>query len=98
MGTEYRISCAPEALPRIAELLCRLGGQRSVETPPQIEFRFRPDRPAESPDVTVVVESESIYFLDHCGDRQQSALLFRQVIDCALKFSDSSDSVVITSL
>ena len=98
MGIEYRVSCAPKGLPKIGELLLRLGGQPSPQFPTQIEFRFRQCRPDEMPDATVVVESEGIYFLDHCGERQQVAVLFRQIIDEALTFSDSSDSVVITSL
>ena len=94
MGIEYRVSCVPEGLPKVGELLRRLGGQ----FPTQIEFRFRPCRSDEMPDATVVVEPERIYFLDHCRERQQVAVLFRQIIDEALTFSDSSDSVVITSL
>lgn len=98
MGIEYRVSCAPEGLPKVGELLRRLGGQPSSQFPTQIEFRFQPCRPDELPDATVVVETEGVYFLDHCGKREQVAVLLRQIIDEALKFSDSSDSVVITSL
>ena len=98
MGIEYRISCAPDGLPKIGELLHRRGGQPSPQFPTQIEFRFRPCGPEEMPDATVVVEAAGIYFLDHCGEREQVAVLLRQIIDEALTFSDSSDSVVITSL
>jgi hypothetical protein len=79
-------------------LLHRLGGQPSAQFPAQIEFRFGQCLPTEMPDATVVVDSEGIYFVDSCGDRQQVAVLFRKIIDEALTFSDSSDSVVITGL
>jgi len=98
MGIEYRISCAPEGLPKVRELLLRLGGQPSWQFPAQIEFRFRQCRPDEMPDATVVVETEDIYFLDHGGGHEQAAVLFRRIVDEALTFSDSSDSVMITSL
>ena len=73
-------------------------GAPSSEFPAQIEFRFRLCGPEESPDATVVVESESIYFLDHCGECEQTAVLFRRILDEALSFSDSSDSIMITGL
>jgi hypothetical protein len=98
MGIEYRVSCTAKGLPKIGELLLRLGGQPSSQFPTQIEFRFRPCGPDEMPDATVVVESEGIYFLDGCGGHEQVAVLFRRIVDEALTFSDSSDSVVITSL
>ena len=98
MGIEYRISCAPKGLPKVGELLRRLGGQPSPQFPTRIEFRYRPCRPDEMPDATVVLETEGIYFLDGCGESERVALLFRHIIDEALTFSDSSDSVVITSL
>lgn len=79
-------------------MLRRLGGVPSPHFPTQIEFRFRPCRPDELPDATVVVEAASIHFLDHCGEPEKVAVLFRSIVDEALTFSDSSDSVVINSL
>lgn len=79
-------------------MLRRHGGQPSSQFPSQIEFRFRHTQHNAMPDATVIVETESIYFLDNCGDQEQVAVLFRQIIDEALTYSDSSDSVVITSL
>ena len=98
MGIEYRISCSAEGLPKIVELLRRLGGQPSQEFPTHIEFRLAKSSVHEMPDATIIVESEGIYFCDHCGARDQVAVIFRRVIDEALTFSGTSDSVVITSL
>jgi hypothetical protein len=98
MGIEYRISCAPAGLPKIEELLRRLGGEPSSRFPNQIEFRFRPYQLDEMPDATVAIEPQGIYFLDSCAEREQVAVLFRQIIDEALTFSHPSDSVVVTSL
>jgi hypothetical protein len=99
MGIEYRISCTPEGLSNVGELLGRLGGQPSAEFPAQIEFRFRSSRAEEMPDATVVLEPAGIYFVDHGGAcREAVAVLLRRIMDEALTFSDSSDSVVITSL
>lgn len=98
MGIEYRISCTAKGLPKIAELLKQLGGQPCSQLPEQINFRFRPSPPTEMPDATVVVEPEGIYFVDHGGDPEQVAVLFRRIVDEALAYADSSDSVVITGL
>ena len=98
MGIEYRIPCPPDKLPKLEEFLRRLGGQPSRQFPDQLEFRFSPSKSDEMPDATAVVESAGIYFCDHCGAREPVAVLFRRIIDEALTFSDSSDSVVITGL
>ncbi len=98
MGIEYRVSCAPEGLPKLSELLRRLGGIPSPQSPTRIEFRFRSCRPDEVPDATVVLESGGIYFVDHGGEREHVAVLFRRIVDEALTVSDSSDSIIITSL
>ena len=98
MGIEYRILTASEKLPKFEEFLRRLGGQPSLQFPTQIEFRFQQSQPDEMPDATVVVEPASIYFCDHCGASEPVAVLFRRIIDEALTHSDSSDSIVITSL
>lgn len=98
MGIEYRISCPRESLRRLEEFLHHAGAQPCAEFPERLQFRFRPSTPDEMPDATAVVESEGLYFCDHGGARAPVAILFRRIIDEALKLSDSSDSVVITSL
>ena len=98
MGIEYRISCPPEGLPKLAEFLRRAGGLPSAQSPEQIEFRFRSSSPGEMPDATAVIEPQGLYFCDHCGAREPVAVLFRRIVDEVLRLSGSSDSVVITSL
>jgi hypothetical protein len=98
MGIEYRISCPPESLPKLAEFLRRAGGLPSAQSPEQIEFRFRSSIPGEMPDATAVIEPQGLYFCDHCGAREAVSILFRRIIDEALTLSDSSDSIVVTTL
>jgi hypothetical protein len=83
---------------KLLEFLRRAGGQPSVQFPEQIEFRFRPSTPGEMPDATAILEAQGLYFCDHCGAPEPVAVLFRRIIDEALKLSDSSDSVIVTSL
>ena len=82
----------------MAQLLQRMGGLSSEKRPERFEFRFSSTGSNVMPDATVVVESESIYFLDSLGDRAQIALLFRRVIDEALTYPDESDSITVTTL
>ena len=98
MGIEYRISCPPENLPKLEEFLRRAGGQPCQQYPGQLEFRFKPSQAQEMPDATAVIEAGGLYFCDHCGASEPVAVLFRRIIDEALSFSDSSDSVTITAL
>ncbi len=98
MGMEYRIFCRPQGQAEVRDSLRRLGGQTSTELPDQFEFHFQPRGSNEMPDASVTIEAESIYFVDYGGERQQVALLLRRIIDDALTSSDSSDSIVITSL
>ena len=98
MGIEYRISCPPESLPKLAEFLRRAGGIPSAQFPEQIEFRFRPSIPGEMPDATAVIEPKGLYFCDHCGGREPVSVLFRRIIDEALTLYDSSDSIVSPTL
>ena len=98
MGIEYRISCPPDKLPKLEAFLRWLGGQPCRQFPEQLEFRIQPSRPDEMPDAIAVVESAGIYFRDNCGAHEAVAVLFRRIIDEALTLSDSSDSVVISSL
>jgi hypothetical protein len=97
MGIEYRISCPPDKLPKLEACLRRLGGQPARQFPDQLEFRFQPSPPDAMPDATAVVEPAGLYFCDF-GRSREVALLFRRIIDEALTLSDSTDSVVITSL
>lgn len=98
MGIEYHISCPPEKLQKLEEFLLRAGGQPSARFATQIEFRFRQSSPGEMPDATAIVETQGLYFCDHCGARDAVAVLFRRIIDEALSLSDSSDSVVVSTL
>jgi hypothetical protein len=98
MGTEYRISCQSGNLSRLDQFLRRVGGQPSPQFPERLEFRFRASTPDEMPDATAVVEAQGLYFCDHGGVREPVAVLFRRIVDEMLTLSDSSDSVVITSL
>jgi hypothetical protein len=98
MGTEYRISCPPDGLPKMQAFLRRVGGQPCRQFPEQLEFRFQPSQPDGMPDATAVIESAGIYFCVHCGASEPVAVLFRRIIDEALTLSDSSDSLVITTL
>jgi hypothetical protein len=98
MGIEYRISCPRESLPKLEEFLRRVGGQPSTQFPHQLEFRFRPSTANQMPDAIAVIEAQGLYFCDYCGAREPVAVLFRRIIDEALTLSDSSDSIVITSL
>jgi hypothetical protein len=98
MGIEYRILCAARGLPAMVQFLQRMGGQSSYEHPDRFEFRFASTDSNVMPDATVIVESESIYFLDSLGDRAQVALLFHAVIDEALTYADESDSTTVTAL
>ena len=50
------------------------------------------------PDATAVIEPQGLYFCDHCGAREPVAVLFRRIIDEALTLSDSSNSIVVTTL
>ena len=98
MGVEYHISCSPDRLPRLAEFLLRIGGQRHPQSSGQIGFSFGPAAPDSAPDATVVVEPERVYFCDHGGPREAAAVLFRRIVDEALALSDGSDTITITAL
>lgn len=98
MGIEYRISCSPSGLPRLAELLLRLGGRPRPQASEQIEFLPGPQVAGSTPGATVIVEPSSVYFCDHGGPREAVTMLFRRIVDEALGLSDGSDTITITSL
>lgn len=98
MGFEYRISCPPERLHKLETFLRSAGGLPAAHNPEQLEFRFRPSTPDEMPDAMAVMEEGGVYFCDNRGMREKVDMLFRGIIDEALTLSDSSDSIVVTSL
>ena len=98
MGIEYRLSCPPAGLPKLAAFLRQVGGHPSAQPPGGFEFRFGPAPSGGVPDVTAVLEPGGLYLCDHGEPRDAVALFFRRVVDELLSLSDASDSVVITSL
>ena len=98
MGIECYISCPSENLAELKAFLRDAGGQPCLQFPEQLEFRFRSSALEEMPDATAVVQSDGLYFCDNCGAREPVALLFRRIIDKMLTLSESTDSIVITSL
>ena len=82
----------------MAEFLRRAGGIASPQFPEQIEFRLQSSVPSGMPDAMAVIEPQGLYFCDYCGAREPVCVLFRRIIDEALTLSDSSDSIVVTTL
>jgi hypothetical protein len=97
MGYEYRFSCTPKALSKMEAFLLRRGWEHTERDSRLFEFWSGPKEPSNCPVATLVLEDSGIYFCDHGGAREHSAVLFRDIIDEALTYSDGADSIVVTS-
>src|ERR1700733_7447552 len=94
MGYEYRILFHLKDIEKFKSTMVRFGGSPSPEKPNQFEFGAN-ENPEFHASATVVLESNGIYLCDHGGNRSKAAFLFRNIVDEALTYSDSSDSVVV---
>jgi hypothetical protein len=97
MGIEYRISFSPDKIDKLRADLHRFGGHPAPEKPDRFYFSFS-DHAESRPDATVILETNTVYFCDHGGNREKVAFLFRRIVDEALAYSDHTDSIVITGL
>lgn len=98
MGYEYRFSCTPKALTEIEAFLLRRGWVRADRDSRKFEYWTDAKEPGSWPVATLVLEDSGIYFCDHGGARESSAVLFRDIIDEALTYTDSTDSVLVTGI
>lgn len=99
MGQEYHIRWQQADPAKAKAWLQRRGGSVLIfEGKESYEFRFRdPPDTATMPDASVVLEEHGAYFCDHARS-EKTAALFRDLIDEAFTFSDSSDTILVRSL
>jgi hypothetical protein len=98
MGYEYYFSSTPKALGRMESFLLRTGWERTERDSRCFEHWSAPKGPGAWPDATLSLQEARIYFSDYGGAQASRAVLFRQVIDKLLTYSDGSDSIVVTSI
>lgn len=100
MGKEYRITVESHRRPELRTWLERRGARVFIfEGQERAEFRFtHPADHSKMPDATVILEEAGIYFCDHLGHREKTAVIFKDLIDEALTRSGPSDSVTVKSL